>query len=234
MKELKPSVLVVVVYTDYKYYCKRLHSQIYESLTYENRNLLLVDVEKDPALADMKTGEEIAGAGRDFGMQYAKKHNFDYILQLDCDVEVPKDTIERLLATEYPLVGGATAARGDANVCIGHMYRDRDELLREPIPGRQVEGTMLVDGLAGACLLIAKEVFTKVDLSDYRGGDTIEGRHTMEDEYHQIKIFEKLSIQPMVDFGLRPWHYDGNGWAYKLWGEKKYWKKPGVEWPQLV
>ena len=224
--EKKPSVLVAVVYTDYKAYCKWLFPKVYDALTYENRNLLVVDVEKEPALADLETGEEIAGMGRNYGMHYAVEHDFDYILQLDCDVETPKDTIERLLAAESPLVGGAVAARGDANSIIGHMYRSRDKLTRERIARPQVDELVAVDGLGGGHLLIAREVFSKVGLSDYLGGDMIKGRHTMEDEYYQIKIFDALSVRPVVDFSLRPWHYDANGWAYRLWGEKKYWKSP--------
>lgn len=223
MNKKLPSVLVSVVYTDYKHYCDWLHPIIYDRLSYPNKKLMLVTKDNLPELANMPTGEQVAALGRDFGIRYARANNFDYILQLDCDVEPPDDIIEQLLAINHPLAGGAVAARGNENEYIGHDYAENDKLERVAIFKDQAIGIREVGATASACLLIAKEVFSKVDYTGYEGPNTIHGRFTADDEYYQIKIFEKLKIRPLVDFTICPWHYDSNGWKYKLWGEKKYW-----------
>jgi hypothetical protein len=224
MKNRYPKVLVNIVYTDYKAYCKWLYPVVYDSLDYPNKEEFFVTEENTPELADLKTGEEIAAAGRNAGIYYARKNDFDYILQLDCDVEPPKDVIQRLLAVDHPLAGGAVAARGNENEFIGHYYHTHGNHIRLAVPQKDAHGIVEVGGTASACLLIAREVFSQVDYEGYKGPNTIHDRFTADDEYYQIKVFKELEIRPKVDFNLKPWHYDANGWMYRLWGDRKYWR----------
>ncbi len=223
-KAKSPSVLVVIVYTDYKEYAKWLIHRVFDSLIYPNKTLLLVHEEKFPHIAQPATGEERAAAGRQVGIDYAREYKFDYILFLDCDLEPPVDVIEQLLECGSDIAGGATAARGDANNCIGHNYNNHRERVRRPISRSEAVGIHSVDGIGGCCVLISRRIFSEVDYEGYCGPDTIAGRFTADDEYYQIKAHDRFGVTPRVNFDCMPWHYDSNGYAYKLWGKKKYWK----------
>lgn len=219
-----PKVLVVVVYTDYKEYCKFLYPAMFERLTYPNKELCLITDQELPGLSELPTGELIAARGRQYGIEKALEGNFDYILQLDYDVEPPVDTIEKLLFPSVPLIGGAVASRSDANSFIGHNYSNREKLTRRSISYGKVGIVETTDGVAGGCLLISRDIFKEVDYKKYKGPDTIPGRFTADDEFFQIEVYNKLGIIPKCSFYVRPWHYHDDGWAYRLWGEKKYWR----------
>ena len=223
-KPKQPSVLVVIVYTSYKEYAKWLIDKVFDSLTYSEKVLLLVDEKTFPHITEHATGEERAAAGRQVGIDYAREYNFDYILFLDCDLQPPADVIEKLLECKQDMAGGATAARGDANNCIGHFYNNHTDKIRRPISKSLGLKILQVDGIGGCCLLVSRRIFEAVDYEGYRGPDTIAGRFTADDEYFQIKAYERFGVVPYVNFEVRPWHYDSNGYAYKLWGDKKYWK----------
>jgi len=219
----KPKVLVVVVYNAGKQYCQSLYPIVTGNLHYSEKEILEVTELQEPKVGTAATGEEAAAAGRNYGMHYARKHKFDFMFQMDIDIVPPVDIIQRLLATGSFFVGAAVAARGNENQCIGHIYRNRDLLSREPLYRPPDDDVLAVDGIAGAALLIGREVFGKVDLADYKGPDHIEGRHTADDEYYQIKVYNELGVVPECDYGLRPWHYDADGYAYRLWGHREYW-----------
>jgi glycosyltransferase involved in cell wall biosynthesis len=223
MKNKLPSVLVVIIYTDYKSYCKKLMPQIFDMLTYKNKTLLYVTPENCPELRTATTGEEVCSIGRNFGYKYATKHNFDYVFQLDHDCEPEPDALQRLTSTSRPLVGGLLAHRGNPWEVIGHRYSDRNLLTRVPLRRNELQGVVEVDGASGGYLLIARSIFSKVNLDDYTGPDIIPYRHTAEDEYYQIKIYNKLGIRPSLLANLKSWHYDADGFKYRNFGETKQW-----------
>lgn len=220
----KPSVLVVVVYTPKKLYCKRLMYAVYESLTYQNKHLLLVDENQYPALSTFSPGEMIAAMGRTYGINYARLYGHDYVLFLDADVEPPPDLIEQLMAMDKPMAAAACAARGNENLCVGHNYADRERTERLPLQRKDCEGIKPVDGIGAGCLLIHKRVFQSVDYDGYHGPDTNPGRYTGSDEHFQNNVYRAMKIHPWVNFDIRPWHYDDSGWAYRLWGYKKWYR----------
>jgi len=219
------SVLVVIGYTGYKSYCRNMYPKIYESLTYKNKAVAFIDEKTYPELLRFPTGEEICARQRQIGIETAREKNFEWILQLDLDCEPPVDIIEQMLSVEYPLVGGLLAARGNAWQLIGHNYKDRQKLERVWLRPEDVDNNQVVDGISGGTLLIRSNVFSRVDLSNYHGPNTIPLRYTADDEFYQIKVFNSLKLRPKVCSSVRSWHYSDDGRAYRVWGEVKQWRK---------
>ena len=218
------SVLVVYVYTEYNKYCRFLYPKTFHSLTYKNKTALMVDEDRYPILKEQPTGEQVASTGRQIGIDEAKKRGFDWVFFLDLDTVPDPDCIEKLLAVKHPLVGGLHCARGNAWQIIGHNYKNRKSLERKWLKMSDVDKNQYVDGISGGTLLIAKGIFSRVDYTGYKGPGTIEGRHTADDEYLQIKVFNSMKIRPKACFDCRSWHYHSDGRAFKLFGKVKVWR----------
>lgn len=219
------SVLVVIVYTHHKEYCRFLYPKNYQVLEYPNKECAFIDERNYPELARQPTGEQRAAWGRQIGIDIAREKNPDWIFYLDLDVEPEPDAIEKLLAVKHSLVGGLHAARGDANHLIGHNYKDRKSLERIWLKKENMVGTPTVDGISGGHLLVARGIYDRVDYSGYIGPSTIPQRYTADDEYLEIKIFDSLKIRPKVATNCRCWHYSDDGRAYRVWGEVKQWRE---------
>jgi len=218
------SVLVVYVYTKHKEYCRFLYPKTFNSLTYKKKLAAFIDEKDYPQLRDLPTGEQRAAAGRQIGIEIGRKKNVDWIFFLDLDCEPDSDIIEKLLAVKHPIVGGLHAARGDSYHIIGHNYKNRKTMERVWLKRSDVDKNQYCDGISGGTLLVAKGIFNKVDYSGYQGPNTILGRYTADDEYFQIRLFEKMKIRPKVCSNAYSWHYHENGRAYKLFGKIKIWK----------
>ena len=219
------SVLVVIVYTHHKEYCRFMYPKIFNLLTYENKSVAFVDEKNYPALNRFPTGEQRAAGGRQIGIDIARKGNYDWVFFLDLDTEPEPDAIQKLLAVEHPLVGGMHAARGNANHLIGHNYEDRKSLKRIWLRRDKMKNNPLVDGISGGHLLVAKGIIDRVDYSGYIGPATIPLRLTADDEYLEIKIYNSFKVRPKVATDCRCWHYNDDGRAYRVWGEVKQWRK---------
>jgi glycosyltransferase involved in cell wall biosynthesis len=219
------SVLVVIVFTTHKQYCRFLYPKNYSCLTWENKTCLYVTEKECPELGRQATGEQRAACGRQFGIDYARKHDFDWIFFLDADTEPDPDAIEKMLSVKHALVGGLHAARGDPWHCIGHNYKDRKSLERIWLRRGSLEHNPEVDGISGGTLLVARGVYHRVDYSGYIGPGTIPNRYTADDEYLEIKIYNSLKLKPKVASECRSWHYSDDGRAYRLWGEVKQWRE---------
>ena len=219
------SVLVVIVFTTHKQYCRFLYPKIYQLLSYKNKKCAFITEKECPELGRQPTGEQRAAAGRQAGIQIARKEDFDWVFFLDADTEPDPDIIEKMLAVNYALVGGLHSARGNPWNCIGHNYKSRKSLERVWLRKEELKGTPEVDGISGGTLLVAKGVFHRVDYRGYIGPGTIPNRYTADDEYLQIKIFESLKLKPKVATTAKSWHYSDDGRAYKLWGEVKQWRE---------
>ena len=218
------SVLVVIVYTHHKQYCRFLYPKMYQKLTYDNKECAFVDEKTYPQLLREPTGEQRAAAGRQIGIEIARQKEKDWILFLDCDTDPEPDTIEKLLKVNHPLVGGLHAARGNPWHVIGHNYTDRKSLNRIWLRRMDCDKDNEVDGISGGCLLVQKGIFYRVDYTGYHGPNTIPLRYTGDDEYLEIKIYNSLKIKPKVASNCRPWHYSDDGRAYRIWGEIKQWR----------
>lgn len=218
------SVLVAYVYTHHKEYCRFLYPKTFNSLTYKNKTAAFISEDKYPILTQQATGEERAAAGRQIGIDIAREKNVDWLFFLDLDTEPDVDCIEKLLAVKHGLVGGVHAARGNPWQIIGHNYKSRKTLERVWLRDSDINAGQKVDGISGGTLMVARGIFSRVDYKGYKGPGTIPGRHTADDEYLEIKIYESLKIRPKVAYDCRSWHYSDDGRAYRYKGEIKIWR----------
>ena len=218
-------VLVVIVFTHHKEYCRFLYPKIFNLLIYKNKEVAFIDEKKYPELARLPTGEQRAAWGRNEGIAIGRRGNYDWIFFLDVDTEPDPDAIEKLLAVKHPIVGGLHAARGNAWHVIGHNYKDRKTLERVWLKKEDVSDNNFVDGISGGTLLVAKGIFWRCDYTGYMGPHTIPLRFTADDEFLQIKIYNSTKIRPKVASDCRSWHYSDDGRAYRVWGEVKQWRE---------
>jgi len=220
----EPKVLVVIVRAGPKTYAYDFFPRFAELLDYPNKEILLVNEKNCPELKDIQVGENIAATGRDFGIHYARKHNFDYLYFQDLDLEPDPNLLSSLVETGYPLVGSLVAARGDPYKIIGHNYASRDHLSRMPLYFPDLKEGQEVDGIGSCSLLIHKTIFDRVDHTGYIGPAAIPDRFTADDEYLLIQIYNKIKIRPRIILIPRSWHYSDDGYKYRILGEKKRWK----------
>lgn len=218
------SVLVVQVYTHHKQYCRFMYPKIFNSLTYKNKRITFIDEQGYPELNREPTGEQRAARGRQIGIEQAREQDVDWVFFLDLDTEPDVDIIEKMLAVKKPLVGGLHAARGNPWHCIGHNYKDRKSFERIWLKKSDMKGVPVVDGISGGTLLVARGLYSRVDYTGYLGPSTIPNRHTADDEYLELKIYESTKIRPVVAIDAKSWHYSDDGRAYKLWGKIKQWR----------
>jgi len=218
------SVMVIQVYTHHKKYCRAMYPKIFDTLTYKNKIACFIDEKDWPILQNLPNGELRAACGRQIGIDIARKKQPDWILFLDLDVEPDVDCIEKMLSCKHPVVGALHAARGDAWHAIGHNYEDRKTLRRRWLRPSELTFNAQVDCISGGILMLARGVYMKCDYTGYKGPNTIDGRFTADDEYLQLRIFEKMKIRPRVCNNCYSWHYDSNGRAYKLFGKIKIWR----------
>lgn len=221
----QPKVAIVTVHDGGKSYADFLFPHNVRCIDYVNKVHIHITPDNCPALVDLPSGEMVATIGRQAGIEEARRIGADYIFFLDYDTVPDPDCVKKLLALDYPLVGGLHCARGNEWQAIGHNYVSRDTLERIPLNRYDLVQPMHVDGISGGTLLVAKEIFEQVDYSGYTGPDVIPGRHTMDDEYLELQIFKKLSIRPMVHPDVKSMHYSEDGYYYRCWGIKKLWKK---------
>lgn len=217
----KPTVLVAIIRAGPKNWAFGFYPKFATIDHYTNKQILLIDETNYPDIAKPPLGELICAKGRNFAVQYARKHNFDYIYFQDLDLEPSENMIETLLASGSPLIGSLVAARGNANQIIGHSYKNRETLERVPLYLPELQQYQEVDGIGGCSLLVHRSIFSEVDYSGYTGPDTFKGRFTADDEYFQLKVYEKLKIRPCIEITQKAWHYDSNGYRYQLLGKKE-------------
>jgi hypothetical protein len=214
-------VLVGIVYTKHKDYCRPLVPDIFNRLTYPNKQLYFVTDRFVNKLSALPNGELRAAKGRDAIIMEARAIDADYILFLDVDTICDKDAIEKLLAVDYPLVGGLHAGRGLPYSIIGHNYSPAGTLNRVPIEVGEGRGVVEVDGISGGFLLVGKKIFSVVDYGGYQGPATIPGRFTADDEFLEIKIRTMTGAKPKLDLNSQSWHLSDNGLAYQWPGKIK-------------
>jgi len=219
------SVLVVIVFTQHKQYCRFMYPKIYQMLTWENKACAYITEKECPELGRQATGEQRAACGRQAGIEIARRDEFDWVFFLDADTEPDPDAIEKLIAVKHPVAGGLHAARGNPWHCIGHNYQDRKSLERVWLKRDDLKKNPIVDGISGGTLLVARGIFDRADYSGYLGPSTIPGRFTADDEWLLLNIYKSFKIKPKVASDCRSWHYSDDGRAYRLWGEVKQWRR---------
>lgn len=218
------SVLVVMGYTDFKYYCRPLFPKNYESLTYKNKAICWVDEDTHPDLGKNRTGDVICAEIRRHGIKEAIKTGMEWVYFMDLDSIPEPDTLEKLLSINHPFVGGAVACRGDATNIIGHKYGSWEKRDRLPLNKVTGSGVIEVDGISGASMLVHKSIFNKVLYDGYTGLNVFPGSNTCDDEYYCIRVRQETGITPKMHLGVNPWHLHTDGFGYKWFGNKKEFK----------
>lgn len=222
---MNDKVLVVIGYTDFKWYARPLYPRIFTDLTYKNKEIVLVQDSNYPGLSDLPSGDVVCARARQFGIARAIEHNADWVFFLDIDAIPQADILERLLEVGHPFVGGTIACRGDSTKIIGHTYRSFQTLERLPLNFTGQCGVKDVDGISGALMLVHKSIFTQVDYRGYEGVSTIPGRTTCDDEFYCIAVRAKMKITPKLHLNARAWHLHSDGYAYRWYGEKRTFKR---------
>jgi len=226
MSNKKPRVLVPIVRSGPKRFAYDFYPRFGEKLDYENKEILLIDESNCPKLKGLEVGELIAATGRQFAIEYARENNFDKIYFQDLDLEPDADLLTALVNTNEKLVGSLVAARGNANLIIGHNYDNWDDMNRSPLYYPDLKDGDIVDGIGGCSLLVDKTIFLQVDYTGYTGPDTIPSRYTADDEYLLIQIYKKLKIRSKIITEPRSWHYHDDGYKYRVLGKKERWDNP--------
>ena len=214
-----PSVLVVVSYTDFKYYARPLYPKAYEDIDYPNKQLLFVDENNFPEITKFDSGDILCAEARAFGIEKAKEGNFDYVFFLDIDAIPDPDILTKLTESNAPFIGGTIACRGNADKLIGHYYKDYTSLERTEIQNIQGMGCVEVGGISGALMLVHKSIFNVCDYKGYTGVNHYPDRTTCDDEFYCLQVYEKLKIKPILHTGAKAWHLHEDGKVYRYKGE---------------
>lgn len=221
MSSKKPLVLVAVIRAGPKTYCNDFYPAFAQALDYDNKDIVLFDENNCPALKGDTLGETICANGRQCAVEYARKHGHEYIFFLDLDFLPDADLLDKLVENGNPLVGCLVSARGNPYQIIGHNYVGCRTMERAPLYFPDLVEGQEVDGISGAALLVHKSIFEKIDYTGYIGPDTIPGRYTADDEFYQLKIHEQLGIKPIIILSASGWHYNSDGFKYRILGQKK-------------
>lgn len=115
-----PRVLVGSPIYEEKEYCRRKFVQNVKSFTYPNFDFILVDNSKDlkyytklkrEGLCKVfhtdrgENSRQALATSQNFIREYALKHGFDYWMSVESDLFPPKDTIQKLMVHQKPVVG---------------------------------------------------------------------------------------------------------------------------------
>jgi|SRR3989344_105814 len=179
-------ILVGIPTSFHKEYCLKEFSKGIKELTYKEKEVLFVDNSKDDNYLKKIRNlgfQAIKGpyfdapvkrisASRNVLINTAIKENFDYILFLDQDTIPPKDSIERFLKGNKPIICGIVFSRAKSPdgkpAYTPNVYKiiPADKELPDMVelsPGEIASNKLLrVVSCGGACIFVSKEVFTKV------------------------------------------------------------------------
>ena len=187
-----PKVLIAVPTYDGQKYCKISFLQSLQALTYLKADVLIVDnSESDSYAKDLEAVkvpygnlmvQHLAPKGsrieriiqnRNAIRAYFLEHKYDYLLFLDSDVIVPKDTIEQLLALESDIASGLYLSRQQIapgkfdvipTVYVAHGKDSVKTLSQEQVLGKGAFD-ILICGLG--CCLIKRHVLFAISFTQY-------------------------------------------------------------------
>jgi len=217
-------VLVVVVLTSFERSFAPLWPRLFDVLDYRNKSLALLDETFYPQISRQATFEGKIAAGREIGVEMAKRGGFDFVLFLGARIEPPAKAIEVLLSAKAAIAGGLVADPANSGRALAWNYENRQNL-RPVYPKRSfLFSDPSLDYVSGDCLLCALRVFDRVNFSDYIGPISIPGRWTSADEFFLLKIYQSFKIRPKLVSSCRPWRYDLDGRAHRFYGEVKQWQ----------
>ena len=186
-KRLSMKTLIGIPTYDKKDYCwvefvssiKRLKTPVYMVDTSEEIDSLRYDAEEEgfyyKHIQEEKRMNRVIKARNEI-IDYAIKNNYDYILFVDSDVIVPKDTIERLMDSikENSIVSGfyiVTNKLGLPTPAAKFYVEDQVFKIhvRDFLPVLIDNEVHDVDAIGMGCCLMSKEIFTKYKFRCERG-----------------------------------------------------------------
>ena len=131
-------------------------------------------------------------ASRNMIAEYAVNHGYDYILWVDSDTILPKDTLVRLMDWDKDIVSGVYAYKilGGKNV-VAKRYKDKvedtydDVTIKEIKEKHKSKALMPVDAIGFGCVLTKTSIFKDIDepwfvYSPYMGEDIFFCRKAQE------------------------------------------------------
>ena len=109
-------------------------------------------------------------ASRNMVAEYAMNHGYDYILWIDSDTIIPKDTLTRLMDADKDIVSGVYAYKilAGKNV-VAKRYSDKEADIYEDVTVKEIKERhrtkerILVDAVGFGCVLTKTDVFRKIE-----------------------------------------------------------------------
>ncbi|MBR9706457.1 hypothetical protein GOV14_05455 [Candidatus Pacearchaeota archaeon] len=245
MEDNKKVLIATPTYDGMKYCDNRFFDAI-KSLTYPNHDILVVEnsknsnyfnkLSKDPDLnvlryepkGDEKNMQKLINC-RNLILDYALKNDYDYILMLDSDVKVPKDIIEKLLASDKDIISGiyfnyftmsgknqilpvAWKALTESEfenikqtINLPDFVKSNEDLRRH-LTKKEVDSNDVLEVIfpSAGCMLIKKNVFARinyslVDTSKYNNMSTT-------DEIHFLIKVKEAGLKLYCDTSIKCEH----------------------------
>jgi hypothetical protein len=123
----------------------------------------------------------------------ALKDGSDYILWIDADMRFPKNTIERLIAHDKPIVGvNATTRSVPVNATAKNLEIDRENKVNKwvAVSSKNKTGLEKVTAIGCGVMLVKREVFEKTERPWFWFEVLPGGKLLGEDVYFCVKAFD--------------------------------------------
>ena len=225
---MKPKVLVAAPTSDYKDYCLREWAEYVNSLTYDNKEILIVDNSKNPEYhkkiilmglpcvyhrpASMTDLREIITAGQNYIRDKFLKGGFDYLFLLESDQFAAPNIIEYLILQRKKVVGLPYFISNSVSTNLICFRKEKWGTVRNYDALFHDEGFFFFDGkvkpvyqLGFGCLLIHKSIVEQlpfwVDMKNPYGNNS--------DTYFHNDCHDK-GIEVFVDTRYMTYHWNSN------------------------
>lgn len=181
---MNPKVLISCPISHLKLYCFEEFMYSLHCLTYDNKEILLVESDgneylqtlirafdfKCETLNSKKKMMDKVVDGRNFIRKYALDNGFDYVLMIDADAILPKDIIEKLLAHNKDFVSAALFGMDKYGApelvarTIATDEGDVDEANLRPFPVEWLETGLQQISISGmGCVLLSSKLLKDVE-----------------------------------------------------------------------
>ena len=111
-------------------------------------------------------------ASRNLIVEHALEIGYDYILWVDSDMILPKNTLLRLLSNNKDIVSGVYSYKViNGENAVVKRYSKTDEDTYEDVSLKEIRETkelMLVDGIGFGCVLTKVNIFNKIEQPWFR------------------------------------------------------------------
>jgi len=228
-----PKVLVGCPTSIHKKYCIEEYLAAAKNLSHPNYELVLVDNSETDDYYDLldtkgimvlkapyyaETARERIVISRNMLRRYALDNEFHYFLSLEQDVIPPKDSIERLLRHQKPVVTGVycmeyTIKKEGQDVgktIMPLLYRRQDQESYIQLNERDIafDNLLLVDAAGLGCMLIRRDVLAKIPFRFEQEKLVFDDMYFSEDlKKESIPLFADTSVT--CKHLMREMHWEG-------------------------